>query len=84
MTGGGFAVNDIRRHVRDLDAARSAGDKEAFLDYFKRLAIFNEQIEFMPHLADRWVDEVIADCRDAHDARDRLVAMIGARINLST
>jgi hypothetical protein len=43
---------------RDLDAARKAGDEEAFLDNFKRIAIINEQIEFRPHLVDRWVDEV--------------------------
>ena len=46
-----------------LDAARNAGDEEAFLDYFKRLAIIDDQIEFYPHLADRWVDEVIAGWR---------------------
>ena len=59
-----------------LDAARNAGDEEAFLDYFKRIAIIDEQIEFMPHLADRWVDEVIADCHDMDDIRDRLQATI--------
>ena len=37
-----------------LDAARNAGDEEAFLDNFKRIAIINEQIGFMPHLVDRW------------------------------
>ena len=41
----------------------TAGDEEAFLDNFKRIAILDEQIEFMPHLADRWVDEAIADCQ---------------------
>ena len=61
---------------QDLDAARNAGDEEAFLDNFKRIAIINEQIEFMPHLADRWVDEVIADCRDLDDILDRLQATI--------
>ena len=34
-----------------LDAARTAGDEEAFLDYFKRVAILDDQIEFYPHLA---------------------------------
>ena len=49
-----------RQAEQGLDAARNAGDEEAFRDYFKRIAIIDEQIEFMPHLADRWVDEVIA------------------------
>ena len=57
---------------RDLDAARNAGDEEAFLDNFKRIAIINEQIEFRPHLVDRWVDEVIGDCRDLDDILERL------------
>ena len=61
---------------RDLDAARNAGDEEAFLDNFKRIAIINEQIEFRPHLVDRWVDEVIADCRDLDDILERLQATI--------
>jgi hypothetical protein len=61
---------------RELDAARNAGDEEAFLDNFKRIAIINEQIEFRPHLVDRWVDEVIADCRDLDDILERLQATI--------
>ena len=35
---------------QDLDAARAAGDEEAFLDWFKRLAILDDHIEFYPHL----------------------------------
>lgn len=61
---------------RDLDAARNAGDEEAFLDNFKWIAILDEQIEFRPHLVDRWVDEVIADCRDLDDILERLQATI--------
>ena len=34
----------------------------------------DDQIEFYPHLADRWVDEVIADGVDLDDIRDRLQA----------
>ena len=59
-----------------LDAARTAGDEEAFLDCFKRLAILDDHIEFYPHLAARWVDQVIADCHDMDDIGDRLQATI--------
>ena len=57
-----------------LDAARAAGDEEGFRDYFKRLAIHDDQIAFYPHLADRWVDEVIAGGGDLDAIRDRLQA----------
>ena len=55
-----------------LDTARTAGDEEAFLDYFKRLAILDEHIEFYPHFAGRWVDEVLEGAVDLDDIRARL------------
>ena len=59
-----------------LDAARTAGDEEAFLDYFKRLAILDDHIEFYPHLAGRWVDEVLEGAIDLDDIRARLRATV--------
>ena len=56
-----------RQAEQSLDAARTAGDEEAFFDYFKQLAILDEQIEFMPHLADRWVDQVAAGAVDLEE-----------------
>ena len=61
---------------QDLAAARAAGDEEVFFDNFKRIAILDDQIAFMPHLADRWVEEVIADCHVMDDIRDRLRATL--------
>ena len=57
-----------------LDAARAAGDEEAFHDCFKRLAILDDHIEFYPHLAGRWVDEVLKGAVDLDDIRARLRA----------
>ena len=57
-----------------LDAARTAGDEEAFLDYFKRLAILDDHIESYPHIAARWVDEVIEGAIDLDDIHARLRA----------
>ncbi|MDQ0323626.1 2-methylisocitrate lyase-like PEP mutase family enzyme [Pararhizobium capsulatum DSM 1112] len=59
---------------QDLDAARNAGDQEAFLDYFKRLATLDDHIEFCPHLAGRWVDEVLEGAVDPDEICDRLRA----------
>ena len=59
-----------------LNAARNAGDEEAFFDNFKRLAIIDDQIAFYPHLAARWVDQVAAGAVDLDDIHDRLQATI--------
>ncbi|WP_254019430.1 hypothetical protein [Mesorhizobium escarrei] len=68
-----------------LDAARTAGDQEAFLDYFKRLAILDDQIESYPHVAARWVDQVAAGAVDLDEICDRLRAtfdlMAGHRLD---
>ena len=69
---------------RDLDAARNAGEEEAFLDNFKRIAIINEQIEFRPHLVDRWVDEVIADCGELERLQATIDMMVRQRLDTIT
>ncbi len=59
-----------------LDAARAAGDEEGFRDYFKRVSIIDDQIQYLPHLLQRWVDAVIADCDGIDWIRDSLQATI--------